>query len=161
MSTSFANPILKSAVIALGLVSIVATSTRPEQPKPKGDFISFGCEPSVICINQGVPIVRVSFRAKSSNTQCVNIMVNGVSIVSPFNSPISSITGQNRCGSGEWGETYSLSLSELFGNNIPPTITVTGELKTGGAVTANQTILDTATAQVASRVCDRPGFISR
>jgi len=145
-------------VIGLGLLGITGTSTPPRKPAPTGEFLKFGAEPASVCINIGVPVVRVSFTALSSNHQCVIIKVNGQTLVSAFESPEPGISGQNRCGEGEWGETYGFSLNTLFGNSIPPSITINGELETGGPVTSTQTILDTAQTTITSTTCGPPSI---
>jgi len=145
---------LAVSVVALGWFGIVATSKEPEK-KPKGEFLTFGAEPSVVCVNFGVPTLRVGFTAKSDNNQCVDILVNDRAVVAAI-----SDINQNRCGSGEWGETYTFSLRQIFGNNIPPTIRITGKLFTGGlSTTAQQTLLDTASTTISTQVCGPPGVI--
>jgi hypothetical protein len=142
--------------IAVGLFGTIATS---KSKKPKGEFISLTADPSVVCINTGIPVVRITFRAKSSNHQCVIIRVNNQTIISGFESPISSLVGQNRCGDEEWGETYGFSLNDLFGNNIPPTVTITAELFTGGSTIAQQTKLDSTGITITTRTCGPPDVI--
>lgn len=144
---------LAISVIAVGWFGIVATSQEPK--KPKGEFLKFGAEPSVVCVNFGVPVVRVSFTAKSDNKQCVDILINDEPVVAAI-----SDINQNRCGRDEWGETYTFSLRDIFGNNIPPSIRITGKLFTGGlSTTAQQTLLDSTSTVITTRICEPPGTI--
>ena len=136
-----------------GILSTAGTCP-PRQPEPSnGEILLLDASPSPVCVNIGLPIVRIGFRARSSDQQCVRIAINGEALVSPFRSPEPGIVGQNRCGEGEWAETYTFSLSTFFGNNIPPTVEITAELDDGGAVTAPITILDSARTAITTTTC--------
>ena len=161
MKRSWFRSVAAVSIVAIGLTSIVGTSVPPRtRQAPTGEILGVAFEPSVVCLNEGPALVSVGFSAQSSNTQCVDITINGESLVSPFLSPESGIQGQNRCGRDQWGETYRFSLATLFGNNIPATVVAEVVLRTGGPVTAPQTELDRRTGRLETRVrCDPPGLL--
>lgn len=161
MKRSWFRSVAAVSIATVGLAGIVGTSAPPRKREPpSGELIGVGFEPSVVCLNRGPALVSVGFSARSSNAQCVDITINGQSLVSPFPSPEIGIQGQNRCGRDEWGETYRFSLATLFGNNIPATVVAEVVLKTGGPVTAQQTELDRRGAQLETRVeCGPPGLL--
>lgn len=157
--TSFAlRTALSTLVMIAGVLTIMATNGKPKEPT--GEFLSFDAAPSPVCVNIGIPIVRISFRAKSSTNQCVTITINGTTLVSAFVSPEPGIQGANRCrgegGAEEWGEEYAFSLNTIFGNNIPTSVTINGKLH---SFSINpETVFDTRERSVTTQTCE-PGFI--
>ena len=141
----------KSSFFMACLLSItmsISTFSSCNPKKPKGKLTAFGAEPSVVCLNIGVPIVRVSFTAQSSSQQCVTIFVNGQRIVSSDPSPIPTLNNIDHCGTNEWRNTYSFSLAQLYGTNVPESITIKGEL----AKTGPYRVLDTRETAITTRV---------
>lgn len=116
---------LLSLILVLVGVCITSGCVWSRTQSPSGSFSSFDVSPEIVCINQGLPIVSISFRAKSSNRQCVQLKVNGVEITGNREVFREAV---NVCGEGEWGETYRFSLASLYNNNIPPEIRVRIEL---------------------------------
>lgn len=140
--TDFRKPLI-ALCIMLGIGAIVATGN---EPKPDtGEFIFFSVDPSINCLNSGtLPfIVRVNFRANSSSNQCVDIRVNDIPV------PTTTVP-RRKCATGEWTDSYTFNLISIFGSatNIPPKITITGQLLQSTAPTVIPKLFDTATATI-------------
>ena len=86
----------------------------------------------------------------------MNIDVNGITVLS--NSVGPQIPVQNgRCGEDEWQREVGFNLRDIFGANIPSTVTVTGTLDE--AALGGQTGVDNESASVTTRTDCEPGFV--
>ena len=91
---------------------------------PEPAFTLFAAGPSPVCLNQGVPVVRLSYAYdadgwRGNDTLCAKITVNGATAT-----PVLEYTCATQAPSG----SVTMNLNELFGSNAPQTVTFTGEL---------------------------------
>lgn len=155
--------LLAGVVVLGGLGSIVGTSVPPTtRPEISGEILAISLSPPVLCLDRAPLVAEVSVSLRSSNHQCIDVHINGEALVSPMGSVFEpSIAGRNRCGEGDWQETYRFSPAARFGNAIPAVVVAEATLWTGGlSVTAAQRRLDQRSAQMETRVtCPPPGLL--
>jgi hypothetical protein len=114
------------AVPAILLTLLWLPSGCFTMPDATGEILELSVTPTRVCIDRDQNI-RITFKARSSNQQCVLIYLNDHEILNRgLDGPVDGEV--KRCGTAEWGETYTLSLKRVFGDNIPPDIKVRIEL---------------------------------
>ncbi|MBX3724539.1 MAG: hypothetical protein KF823_01300 [Xanthomonadales bacterium] len=160
MKSMRSRPLLAAAVILAGVASIVGTSRPPgTRAETTGEILGVSLSPPVLCLDRpGPPLAEVSVSLRSSNNQCIDIKINGEPLVSPFGSTFEpSIAGQNRCGTGDWQESYRFSLANRFGTTLPAEVIAEATLFSGGlSVTAQQRQFDQRTARMETRLSCPP-----
>ena len=147
---------MKALAIGLGLLSVIGSDCRnpprPEPP-PKAEFELFGLSPSPICTNLGLPILRVSWKVKGGGASCLsNLKINGADVSG--NVWDAGIQG-GRCGEGEYTRETAFNLRDVFGNNIPSTITVSADLtrQAQAGVFVGTEVMDSASGTVTAQEC--------
>ena len=138
--------------IMLLFVSVLGGCASHTPPKPTGKITKFTVTPEKVCINEDTN-VRVTFKADSSSNQCVKLFLNDEAIISGFaGGPVSDPI--NRCGSGNWGETYTFDLKDVYNANIPPTIHVRLELAEQTATgLSSSSVLDQEEIEITTNIC--------
>lgn len=159
MSAGKTMQFIRVLLIGVGILAVAGSDCSPpprsgsEQKKP--EFASFSASPQEVCINLGLPIVRVNWSVTGGQTRsCLsNLSING----SQIDGDIWATGVQNgRCGEGDYSRESSFSLNSVFGNNIPSTITISGELtkQNQAGVFIGTEVLDTASATVTTDTCE-------
>lgn len=140
------------------LLSVSACSSLGDENRdtPEPEFTNFIAGPSPVCLNVGVPIVRLSYEydadgwpTNTGGTLCVQIRANDRA---------AHPTLRHSCIDQGTSGVLTMNVSDLFGANAPQTINFTGELVTSIA----GTVKDTAETSIATRVdCQQPGTIGQ
>lgn len=146
------EPLAISLGLFLVLVNVCGGSRPREQ---KGNLETFTVSPNPICTNLGVPIMRISWSVKGDGRTCLRgVKINDTGV----RGDIWGTGVQNGvCGEGDYTRETAFSLSEVFGNNIPSSMTVTANLDNDQSPLAqdNTPPLDTASANTSALECAR------
>ncbi|HZW09895.1 MAG TPA: hypothetical protein VFF69_08320 [Phycisphaerales bacterium] len=141
-----------SLLIGAGLAGLVASQTTPSQPKRETpSFEAFAVTPDVVCANIGLPLVEISWKVKGDGESCVSVSANGEQIFSEFEQPWFP-EGLDRCGEDEWEGSARLNLQDVFGNNIPSSLTFTATLEGPFSIGAEPEEFDAASDTIEVRV---------
>ena len=140
-----------SIVFLFGIASMLgsqSSSTRSSTPEPS--LTSFTVGPPIVCLNQGIPLVQVSYEFdpdgwSNENTLCTQITANG-QVVHP--------TLRHQCLDDGTTGNYTFNIVEQFGTNAPAEITVMVELLPLVSGDAYDSLSGTVTTEVA---CPPPG----
>src|SRR5438067_9843620 len=122
---AYRSHIMKLLILGASAFAIGGCPFPPSPPTPppaNGKFSQFGVSPNPICTNLGVPILRLSWAVTGSGQTCLsNLRINGTGV----SGNIWDVGIQNtRCGDGNYSRELAFSLSSVFGNNIPSSVTV-------------------------------------
>lgn len=141
-----------SLVVAAGIGGLLASQTTPSKPEPeKPSFEVFAVTPDVVCANIGLPLVEIRWEVEGDGESCVSVSANGEQIFSEFAQPWFP-DGVTRCGEGDWEGSARLNLQEVFGNNIPATLTFSATLEGPFSIGAEPEEFDTASDTIEVRV---------
>lgn len=139
------------AVIACSVLTACPprSSPPPTRPDPAPRFTAFDVGPSPLCLNIGIPLVRVAYSFdpdgwSNPNTLCVAVLVNDLA---PYPTTV------HKCLSDGTSHELTFQPSQVFGANVPSTMTVTGYLKSLYA--QNQNAFDTQ-ARTVTTIVDCP-----
>ncbi|MBK7406274.1 MAG: hypothetical protein IPJ41_17125 [Phycisphaerales bacterium] len=141
-----------AAVLAIGLGGLLASQTSPHVSKPPPPkFKTFGVSPHTVCANLGLPLVRIDWTVSGSGSSCVSLSANGQVIMNGVQQPWFP-NGVTRCGDNSWTGTATVSLRDVYGNNIPPTIRFDATLEGPFVLGASPEQFDTASDQIEVKV---------
>jgi hypothetical protein len=154
------NKARRLLLILMILTVAIGFSACYPYPKPiKPQITGFGVEPTTVCTNLGVPMVRVAWTVNSPGNPytgdhfCMRIDVNG--------NQVSSGSINNRCsdeGEALWDGETTVNLRDIFGGNIPSTVIVNGTIDEIGIGDRD---LASASASVTTRVDCTAGFTTQ
>lgn len=139
--------------VAILTMGVICPRREVPPPPPPPEITEFGISPSTICINVGVPIVRLSWTVEGSadvRTCMSNVTVNGQG-GGAWNEDMQ----EGRCGEGDYDRETTFSLSDIFGNNIPSEIIIAGDLTRPAqvGVFVGTEVLDSASATMTTQTC--------
>lgn len=141
-------------VMCLGFFLVLGNLCGGSKPKEqKGKFDKFGVSPNPICTNSGEPIVRITWSVKGEGETCLRaVKINGRDVREGL---WSSGVQNGICGEGDYSRETAFSLREVFGNNIPSSLTVTANLNKAAQAGfgVDTTPLDTGSANTTAREC--------
>ncbi len=138
-----------SLVVAMG--ALVGCQTTQRDPYVNPSIESFSAGPAIVCLNQGLPLVRVAFEvdlgSRTQNIQdvCITFSANGT--------PLQDSLTAHCMDVGTSGER-TFNLFDHFGSNVPSAVEIQAVLKNfpGGPE------YDRSTARVETRAdCPPPG----
>ena len=145
-------------VVSMLLAGATCRRTPPPSPEPEApEFAAFGAAPTRLCTNIGIPIVRLAWRVEGSGPSCLsNLQINGSAIDGDI-----WATGiqDGRCGEDNYSRELAFSVAEVFGNNIPSSMTFRANLRRSNqaSVLVGSELLDSSTATVEAVECS-PGI---
>jgi len=122
---NYTDIIRRGAVLCVIAATISACKTTSTTSTPANDpeFTSFSIAPNLVCLNQGFPLVQVSYEFdigdwSNPSTLCTTLRVDGQTIP----------TLRHLCADDGTSSTFTFNLNDVFGTNVPPQVTVEVEL---------------------------------
>lgn len=153
------DPILARALVRTvslaALLAVVSTGCAVSKPpEPNVRLAAFEATPSRLCINRGTPTVRVSWRVEGDAIEsCMsNLSINGQGIAGNI---WADGIPNGRCGTSNYVRETTFSLNDVFGNNIPSNLAISGQLKrqTQAGVFVGSDELASGSTTVATETC--------
>src|SRR6056297_1332642 len=126
MTTKLAQRAMLGCTAAVLLALFIACGGGGSPPS-EPEFTSFSASPSVVCLNQGVDLVRVNFNVelhgREADTWCIDLRLNGELLNEGSVNNVHDYCLED----GNPGELI-FTLSNHFGSNIPSQITIEGTI---------------------------------
>jgi hypothetical protein len=144
------------AALSTAALAVLLGGHCPKPPKVANpDLTAFSVAPNRLCVNVGVPIVRLAWSVRGGEVRtCMSFLkVNGTGIDPAVFGPQGIDEG--RCGSGDYDREVSFSLRDVFGNNIPSQVTITGDLtrQNQAGVFVGGEVVESGSASLTTETC--------
>ena len=112
------------SVVILGIAAMLGSQSSSTRSDPEPEFTSFSLAPAAVCLNQGLPLIQVDYTFdpdgwSNETTLCTTIEANGQTVHDEW---------RHQCLDDGTSGTYTFSVFEQFGTNVPPEITVSVQL---------------------------------